>query len=138
MVCKDLLSLSEPLPLKRLKGLTLRIRDSASKRKPLMALPPRTAMTPPLLLDFLPLLSPSASTTKNGPIAIYTAWIMMLSLIAIESAPIKSLILGNTDEIAWKTSLASRRCTLSEEASCMNCRRMPDVCASLGDASTNG
>ena len=64
---------------------------------------------------------------------------MILSLIAIESAHIRSLILGKTDETAWNVSLTNRRWTLSRESdSRMSSLRMAEACASLAVASTNG
>ena len=52
--------------------LTLRIRDKASSLKPLIALLPRVFK---ITVSFFALQSPFApgSTTKKGPMAIYTA-----------------------------------------------------------------
>lgn len=57
----------------------------------------------------LPLLSVVGSITKKGPIAMYTAWMMMLSDIAIVSADISCVMRGMALERAWNVSARSRR-----------------------------
>jgi hypothetical protein len=81
------------------KMLTLRIRDKASSLKPLMALLPRVFR---ITLSFFPPQSQFApgSTMKNGPMAIYTAWIIIESDIAIFSAQTRLLTRGKTAESA--------------------------------------
>ena len=93
----------------QMKKRTLRINDKASNRRPLIADLPNVLIT---RLSFFPFPSPSppASTTKNGPMAIYTTWIMIESDMATDSAFTRLLIRGRTDESAWKVSPNWRRC----------------------------
>lgn len=90
------------------KWLTLRIRDKADKRSPRNAVePPRVESAEEPLAVFP---SPAGSTTKNGPIAMNTDWIVIESDIARSVRETSRSIRGNMDTTAWNISEMVFRC----------------------------
>ena len=79
--------------------------ERASNLKPLIALLPSVLST---TFCFLLFESPSTpdSTTKNGPIPMYTVWIIIESDIITVPAQTRFAIRGMTDVRAWKISLS--------------------------------
>lgn len=86
--------------------LTFRTSERASNRRPRIPILPNVLAMIVAEGSFLALPSPSLplSTTKNGPIAIYTAWITIESDIATVSAQIILLMRGRTADSAWNIS----------------------------------
>lgn len=79
--------------------------ESASNLKPLIELLPSVLST---TFCFFPLVSPSIpdSTTKKGPIPMYTVWMIIESDIITVPAQTRFVIRGMTDVRAWKISLS--------------------------------
>lgn len=140
VICKDLQDVQPDFNSQFIwQGLTFRINDNASSLNPRMALLPSVLNT---TFCFFPLASPSIpdSTTKNGPIAIYTVCMMIASDITTVSAQTRLVIRGITAVSAWKISLSCRRCsrTPGAEFLCKYCRRGDEWPPTSDDASTNG